>query len=525
MSELQPSVVRIRAEVSTDIDRNAARETILPGLEALTSSLEIPVTPELEIADGPGRIVIGHAAPLFGSGSPARTVLQAHDVWCYAEQFLTPELAQRIWRHWSPSRAADVSRPEFLELFHRMLTEAVRRGFRLGRFREVANTLPATATRADWDTCFEEVLSDAAPARVRLHLSREQYQQLIASTEGEDGNWEGLATFMHDGLFLELGVHFPGLSVHIDDSLIAPWFRCEWNDLHLPGRLGIGVHELLVNDTIDRLKLMEVEATAFENPATRQPSAIVPKALKESLESKGLTTWDARGYLILAVADVLRVSAGAFLSTPAIEWLLLGLEPYAPELVAATRARLPPQVLVRILRALVTEQVSIRDLQTILSSLIMVEGSVPVDVRRLAYLTQLGTTYVTGPLGPVRELAPEDYAEVARRSLKVAISEKLARSTGTLVVYLFDPEIERRLVASLRLSTQDREKLVAGVQEEAAHLPPTAQVPALLVSSGARARLQQELFPELRHFMVTSYDELTPQLNVQPVARITSVFG
>jgi hypothetical protein len=524
MSDLASSVVRIRAEVSTEADRIAVRETILPALEALTTSLEIPVTPEVDVIDGAGRIVIGQAAPPFGSGAPARTALQPHDVWCYAEQFLTPDVSGRIWRHWSPSRSADSIRPDFLARFRRMLMEAVRLGFRLGRFCEIGNRLPVNPTRTDCDTCFEDVISDAAPARVRLYLSREQYQQLIVSTEGEDANWDGLVTYLNDGLFVELGIHFPRLSVHIDDALRAPWFRCEWNDLRLAPRLGIGSHELLVNDTVDKLQIIEVEGVAFENPATRQPHAIVPKELKARLESKGLTTWDARGYLILAVADVLRSGAGAFLSTPAIEWSLLRLEPFAPELVAATRARVPSQTLVRILRGLVSEQVSIRDLQTIASALIMVEASVPVDGRRLVCFTQLGTTYVTGPVRSVRELSPEDYVEVARRSLKGALSEKLARGTGTLVVYLLDPQIERRLGASSELSAQDREKLVAGVQAEAAHLPPTAQVPVLLVASDVRARLQQALFPELRHYMVSSHDELTPQLNVQPVARITAAF-
>ena len=524
MSDLQSSAVRIRAEVSTEADRNAVRDTILPTFEALATALEIPVTPEMEVTDGPGRVVIGATAPPFGSDAPARTALRPHDVGCYAEQFLTPEVAGRIWQHWSPSTFADAKRPEFLALFRRMLMEAVRLGFRLGRFREAAKILPVNPTRADWEACFEDAVSDAAPARVRLHLSREQFQQLIIPTESGDSSWEDLLSFMHDGLFVELGVHFPKLSVHIDDALRAPWFRCEWNDLWLPPRPGIGVNELMVNDTVDRLKLSDVEAVAFENPATRQPSAVVSKELKETLESRGLTTWDARGYLILAAAETLRTSAGAFLSAPSVEWLLLRLEPHAPELVAATRARVPLQTLVRVLRRLVSEQVSIRDLETILSAVIMVESSVPVDVRRLVCLTQLATVYVTRPAGPLRELSPEDYVEVVRRGLKGALSEKLARSTGTLVVYLFHPDAEARLAASPELSTQDRQRLVAAIQQESAFLPPTAQVPVLLVSSDVRARLQQELFPELRHYLVTSHDELPPQLNVQPVARISPTF-
>jgi hypothetical protein len=47
--------------------------------------------------------------------------------------------------------------------------------------------------------------------------------------------------------------------------------------------------------------------------------------------------------------------------------------PYAPDLVAATRARLPPQMLTRILGVRLG-QVSIRDLETILNDLIMVEA-------------------------------------------------------------------------------------------------------------------------------------------------------
>jgi hypothetical protein len=61
--------------VSTEADRIAVRE-MLPAFEALTTSLEIQVTPEVDVVDGPGRIVIGDAAPPFGSGAPARTVLR-----------------------------------------------------------------------------------------------------------------------------------------------------------------------------------------------------------------------------------------------------------------------------------------------------------------------------------------------------------------------------------------------------------------------------------------------------------------
>ena len=52
-------------------------------------------------------------------------------------------------------------------------------------------------------------------------------------------------------------------------------------------------------------------------------------------------------------------------------------------------------------------------------------------------------------------------------------------------------------------------------------LTPTAQSPVILTSLGVRARLRRELEKEFPQLSVVSYQELNPDMNIQPIARIS----
>ncbi len=312
-----------------------------------------------------------------------------------------------------------------------------------------------------------------------------------------------LIPFMRDGLFVELGVRYPGVRARGNPGLPPGAYQIQINEVPVvTGQATLG--HILVNDTVDRLRLMNIEGFEAVNPATRQPAAWVPESHKEMLEAAGLTTWDVPGYIILHVAAVLRRHAREFVGVQEVQTMLDQLEKAFPAIVKEVLPKVVNVLkLTDILGRLVEEEISVRDLRGILQA-IAEHGQTEADSVMLT--------------------------EHVRSSQKRYVSHKYARGTNTLVVYLLDPQIEEAIRGSIKrtsagthlaLEPDIAQEIVQAVKNECGHLPPTAQRPVILTSMDIRRYVRKLLEYEFNPpFSVVSYQELSPELNIQPVARI-----
>ena len=151
------------------------------------------------------------------------------------------------------------------------------------------------------------------------------------------------------------------------------------------------------------------------------------------------------------------------------------------------------------------EEISVRDLRSILQA-IADQGQVEADSVMLT--------------------------EHVRSALKRQVSFKYARGTNTLVVYLLDPQIEDAIRSSIKrtsagthlaLEPEIAQDIVRAVKGECSSLPPTAQRPVILTAMDIRRYVRKLLEYEFNPpFSVVSYQELSPELNIQPVARIST---
>ncbi|RKH60383.1 type III secretion system export apparatus subunit SctV [Corallococcus aberystwythensis] len=314
-----------------------------------------------------------------------------------------------------------------------------------------------------------------------------------------------LIPFMRDGLFVELGVRFPGVRARGNGGLPPGAYQIQINEVPVvTGQATLG--HILVNDTVERLKLMNIPGFEAINPATRQAAAWVPEQFREMLESAGLTTWDVPGYIILHTAAVLRKNAREFVGVQETQTMLEQLEKAFPAIVKEVVPKIVNVLkLTDILGRLVEEELSIRDLRGILQAL-SEYGQVEADNVMLT--------------------------EHVRASLRRYISHKYARGTGTLVVYLLDPNIEEAIRSSIKrtsagahlaLEPEIAQEIVGAVRSECGHLPPSAQRPVILTAMDIRRYVRKLLEYEFNpSFSILSYQELSPELNIQPVARISS---
>ncbi|MFL5355363.1 type III secretion system export apparatus subunit SctV [Archangium sp.] len=313
-----------------------------------------------------------------------------------------------------------------------------------------------------------------------------------------------LIPFMRDGLFVEMGVRFPGVRARGNPNLPPGSYQVQLNEVPVvTGQATIG--HVLVNDTVERLKLMNIQGFEAINPATRQPAAWVPEQYKDTLEAAGLTTWDVPGYIILHLAAVLRRQAREFVGVQETQSMLDQLEKAFPAIVKEVVPKVVTVLkLTDILGRLVEEEISIRDMRGILQALAEY-GQVEADNVMLT--------------------------EHVRSSLRRYVSHKFARGTGTLVVYLLDPQIEEAIRGSIKrtsagthlaLEPDIAQEIVQAVKSECGHLPPSAQRPVILTAMDIRRYVRKLLEFEFNPpFSVVSFQELSPDLNIQPVARIS----
>jgi len=313
-----------------------------------------------------------------------------------------------------------------------------------------------------------------------------------------------MVPMMRDGLFYELGVKFPGIRVRGNETdLPDGTYIIMINEIPLVSG-NVSLDKVLVNDTVDRLTLLNIKGEEAVNPANGSECAWIPSQYSGIAEQAGLTTWDAAGYMVLHLSSVLRKNAAEFVGIQEVQNMLEQLEQAFPALVKEVVPKaVSPFQLTDILRRLVEEEISIRDLRSILQALAE-WGQVENDTVML-------TEYV-------------------RNALKRYISHKYTRGGNTLVVYLLDPQIEETVRSSIQhtqsgsylaLEPEITQEILTAVRNEVGNLPPTAQNPVILTTMEIRRYFRKLVELEFPHLAVLSYQELSPDMNIQPIARIS----
>jgi hypothetical protein len=479
--------------------RTSCAVALAPAFHAALSSLAIPppdVLPDELAAAQPERAAV------------------------WVRRFVTDEMAARLWRSWNPAQADAADDGAFRRALRDFFRNAVALGVSLDRFRAIAASLPSQDSSArSWIKPFEDTISQLGAGRLRIYLSpaeHDEYTRDIRSTAGT--SWQQLLETMMDGLFYELGITFPPATVLADETLAGSAYRCEWNDLVLPAYPGLAAGRILVNDTADRLALLDIKGEAAVNPANGSKCAVVDVAHREACERVGLTVWDPRGYAILGISTALRSAAPSFVTRSLIELYLFRLSDFDPELVRTVEERGDLDILVQLLRGLAAEGISIRQLPQILNWYVKQDSTFTLDVSKYIMFSMTEGVYSQQTFDRV---SVRQLIEMARAQLRRYISHQYTRGQNTLLVYLLDPEIEGRLAESKVISPVERQVILRAIKDEIESLPNAAQKPVILTNIDVRHRLGVILEPEL-DIPVLSYHELSPDMNIQPIARISA---
>jgi type III secretion protein V len=228
----------------------------------------------------------------------------------------------------------------------------------------------------------------------------------------------------------------------------------------------------------------------------------VPERLRSLLSQAGTSNMDGTQVLTYHLALVLKKYASDFLGIQETRFLLSAMEDRFPDLVKEVQRVMAIQKIAEILQRLVSEEVSIRNLRTVLEALI--------DWGQKEKDSVLLTEYV-------------------RAALKRHLSHKYSSGQNMLPAYLFAPKVEETIRAAIRQTSAGSylaldpgisRRLLENIGKAVGDIGASAQRPVLLTSMDIRRYVRKMIEQDLYDLPVISYQELTPDINIQPLARI-----
>ncbi len=363
----------------------------------------------------------------------------------------------------------------------------------------------------------EYLIARLRPRSAEIRLPSAYLQQLTADADVDDKHNFKL---MREGLWYELGIELPEFQFVADETLLPDSFVFTLNHLTTLPRKGLRADQCLVGDTPDRLQLFNVDGEFALNPANRKVCAVVAASRREGLKDD-YQTWSQTGYLILALSGELRTQAAACIDRNTVSTQLDLLKQSCARLAADAQVIYSIELLTQTFRQLLAEEISLRNMRRILQALIDCDYVVTDETKLIVFDPRLTT-----PDDPPADWlhSPVNLAAAIRTNLKQYISHKYTRGQSTLVVYLLDQQIEKSLVAETNEQTMNpvtAQRILAAVREELNTLPPAATIPAILTTTGARSALRKILADVFPRLPILAYQELSPDMNIQRLARIT----
>ena len=242
-----------------------------------------------------------------------------------------------------------------------------------------------------------------------------------------------------------------------------------------------------------------LEGKPGKDPCFGLPAVWIAPSEKERAQMDGYTVVDGPAIIATHLTELIKTNGHELLGRQEVQNLLDNLAKTYPKVVDdLIPTQLSLGVVVRILRNLLRERVSIRDLRTILETV-------------ADYTTQ--------------SKDPDTLTEYARQNLSRTISTQYANTEGFVQVVSLDPLLDRRLTESMKptggepggLSANVFNQVIVAVRQAIERVVSQGYQPVLLCSQSIRAQLYRLVSPGVHALAVLSPNELDPKTKIQAI--------
>ncbi len=339
-----------------------------------------------------------------------------------------------------------------------------------------------------------------------LPICIEVAENLIPLVDDHSNFISELIPLLRESLEIELGIDFPGIRVRgaSGEDLARSHYILLINEVPV-ARGMVDPHQCLVSAMADEIRALGIkEVSTAKNPCTDLNAALSHIEHKTTLENAGFIVWDAPSRILLHLSAILRRNAKDFITLHETQTMLDRLEQQFPALVKEV---VPKAVslfqLTDVLKRLLSEEISIKDIKTILQT-----------------LAEYGPT----------ESSTVMLTEHVRAALSRYLCYRFGQGHDTLLVFLLAPDIEDMIRSSieqqgnmsyLALDPEHSQDILMAIRYEIDQLPPGARRPVLLTSQDIRRFMRKLTELEFFEVAVVSFQELSADFKVQPIGRIS----
>lgn len=302
-------------------------------------------------------------------------------------------------------------------------------------------------------------------------------------------------------LYEDLGIIFPGITLRFNEQLPEENYAILVAEIPVSqGRMR--PKHLLVREAPDNLAALSIPFETDKPFLPGLPTLWTSADLKTPLSNAGIPYLEPTQLLSYHIALVLKKYASEFIGIQETRSLLTDLESKFQELSKEVQRVMPIHKIAEILQRLVGEGISIRNLRAVMEALIE-WGQKEKDSVMLT-----------------------EYVRVA---LKRHISHRHSAGQNILPAYLLAPAVEDTVRGAVRqtsggsylaLDPATSRQLLENIKTTVGDISKSMHKPVLLTSMDIRRYLRKMIEQDLYDLPVLSYQELTPEINIQPLARV-----
>ena len=300
-------------------------------------------------------------------------------------------------------------------------------------------------------------------------------------------------------LYFDLGVPFPGVNLRNNPTL----GECEYvlNLDEIPVAHGMLMNDyLLVRDDPDNVRMLGIEVIEGQPFLPTEKAWWVHSSQEKRLRAIGIEPLSHEKVISLHLSLVLSRHASDFIGLQESKLLLDKMEESFPDLVHETTRLMPIQKIAEIFKRLVQEQISIRDMRTILEAIINWAPKekdlvMLCEYIRSALKRQISYKYCAGQNLLPAILIDPNTEEVIRKAI---------RQTSSGAFLALDPNSSKMFLkdVSRAIDSRGNRKIV------------------IIASIDIRRYVRRLIEADFYEIPVLDYQELTPEISVQPIDRI-----
>lgn len=322
------------------------------------------------------------------------------------------------------------------------------------------------------------------------------YGLIALADKRKGGDLEERIVLIRKRLANELGMILPGVRLRDNPNLEPQEYQIRLKG-SLVARGTVYPGHYLAIDT--GMTTGKVQGIAGVDPLFGQPAIWVDPSQRDRAEMLGYSVVEASHVITTHLTETIKRHAADLLNRERVATLVNILKETAPQVVA----EVTPDVLKigdiqRVLQGLLRENVSIRDMETIMETL--------------------------GDFAP-KTKDTDILIEYVRHRLSRSICQQYRDADAVLKVVTLDPALEDMIAAgvdhtdrlSIKLSPTVMEGIGRAIVEETRRLTSEGRSPVILVSAPVRAALKQITMGMIPNLVVLSYNEITRDTKIESV--------